>query len=115
MNNQALQHLMSLKPEYVHFEVKGVKYQAKQLSEAEFKKYQAEIVEFKEGERVFHSEELVGALIFACLCDEEGNKVFTEKDRALVDQIPRVVLNEIFVHAAAINGVGQGKEEIAKN
>lgn len=113
--NKALQHLTSIKAEYTDFEIHGEKYKAKSLTGDEYKRYQQEIVTFDGDKREFHAEEVIQALIFEALCDDEGNRVFGRTDRALVGTLPNTLLTEIFPFVAAANGVGVTKDKTAKN
>lgn len=118
--NIALQHLMSIKAKFTDFEIQGVKYKAKELTGEEFKEYQADIIELSmdskgKPQRKFKTENVVEALVFTALYDENEKRVFKKADKALVGKLPQAILNEIFPHVAAVNGIGSTEEETEKN
>lgn len=118
--NTALQHLMDIKTKFTEFEIRGMKYKAKQLTGEEFKEYQKDIIEFSvdtKGNQVrkFKSENVIVAIIFTALFDVDESRVFKKGDKSLINTLPQELLNEIFPHVAAANGIGTTEDEKVKN
>lgn len=110
-----LQHLMELKTNFIDFEIEGVKYKAKELSCDEFKEYQKEIFEMKDGKKVYHTENTQEGLIYAALYDENNNRVFEKKDRIMIGKLPQRIINIIWEYVTESNGMNETEKDTIKN
>jgi len=109
----SLQHLLEIKPTFLEFEIEGVKYKAKELTGEEFKAYQKEIISYgANGAREYKAENVMSALVFAALYDENEQKVFSPKDRKLVEKLPQRILTEIFEYVSKANGMGDDEDKV---
>lgn len=110
-----LQHLMELKSDFIDFEIESIKYKAKELNGDEFKEYQKEIFEMKDGKKVYHTEKTQEGLIYASLYDENENKVFQKKDRIMIGKLPQKIINLIWEYVTEANGMNETEEDTIKN
>ena len=86
------------------------------MSGRERDKFEQDIMERKGKEITVNMENYRARLCAICICDEEGRRIFSDKDVALLGEKEGNVLDRIFKFAQKINGLSEKEtEEIEKN
>jgi len=107
-----LQHLSELKFNEEEIEIGGEKYLVREMDCGDFGKYQASLIKFVNNKPQYKAENAQKNMIMYSLRDLDGSRVYSDKDLALVDKLPKSIAERIFEIAAKLNGIG---EESAKN
>ena len=107
----SLQHLMDIKFAQEEIEIEGEKYLVKELNSGDYGKYQKSLVSIVNEKPVYKGENASKNLVLYALCDMNGERVFQDKDAALIDNLPKRIIDAVFQKAALLNGLGKKNQE----
>lgn len=99
-------------------QVDGTTFLIKEMDAGSADKYQSGlyVIDGKGGVK-YNTKEAKTKLVFLCLHDEQGNRVFTkDADMALIKRMPSSLVDKIFNEATKVNNLEpEEKEETEKN
>lgn len=97
--------LLKIAFKHEEIEIGGEKYQIRELSSGEASKYQASVVKVVNGRPQYDLKNSMRDLIMLSLCDEKGDRVFSDEDAGMIDMLPSSVSEQIFKTAQKVNGM----------
>lgn len=83
----------------------GGKVMVKALTGAERDTFEASIIEIRNGRQVFNMKNVRAKLCSLAICDEEGNRMFTDAEVFALSNKSANALNRIFDVAASLSGL----------
>jgi hypothetical protein len=99
--------------EPVHVPEWGGTVYVKGLSRAERDAFETSVIETRGTTQIMHLENARAKLCAMSICDEEGNRLFTEADVKELTKKSAVALNRVFQIAQRLSGLGnQAIEEL---
>jgi hypothetical protein len=97
-------------------EWRGLWVRVQSLTGVERDQWEAACQEEKGGEKKFTTDKLREKLLAFCLVDQDGAKLFSEGDIALLAEKNAAALTRLFDVARKLNGIGaQDVEDLTKN
>jgi hypothetical protein len=97
------QFLTAVRREPVPYEGNGVSCHLRHVTAGEWAEWEA----FKAGHG---GDSFAKWLFLRCVCDEGGERLFTDADLAAVDAMPLGVVNDVCGRVQELNGIGGGDD-----
>jgi len=111
----SLQHLIESAFKKEEILINGEKYLVKEMSAGEYTAYQKTLYTMVNNKPIYKVENAVKNLVLYTLHDIDGNRIFKDTDAVLLDKMPQSIVDEIYNHAAKVNGLDQTEDEVEKN
>ena len=105
--------LLALKPPTEAVELRGLKFNVRGLTAGERDDYEQNMVEVGPDGRSrvkAHQTNLRASLVVRCLVDDDGNRLFSDRDATKVGEVDGSVIDELWDVARRLSGMGNEQD-----
>jgi hypothetical protein len=101
--------LLAVKTKEKKIEVEGETLIIKEMLAGEATKYESSLYSIVNGQPVLKMEGSKSKMIALCVYDQDGKRVFEDKDIALIEKMPTTLIDKLFKECSSVNGMGNTK------